>query len=165
MVEITLPILLQILQTAGILVGIIYYITIMRNQSKAREAQFLLQFNQVFQDKDAIKDWHDVLSMRFQDFRDFQENYDSKANQESYLQRSRIWRMLNTFGHILKRGLVNPDTVYDAISGEFIIRLWEHHGSIVKEIREHENAPHHLEGLEYCAIAMKKVEEKRARLA
>ena len=90
MVEITLPVVLQIIQTASILIGIVYYITIMRNQSKAREAQFLLQFNQVFQDKEAIKDWHDVLAMRFRDFQDFKENYDSKANEESYLQRSRI---------------------------------------------------------------------------
>jgi hypothetical protein len=37
MVEITLPIILQLLQTAGILVGIIYYITIMRNTQKTRE--------------------------------------------------------------------------------------------------------------------------------
>jgi len=37
MVEITLPIMLQIMQTVGILVGIIYYITIMRNTQKTRE--------------------------------------------------------------------------------------------------------------------------------
>jgi hypothetical protein len=37
MIEITLPLVLQILQTAGILVGIIYYITIMRNTQKTRE--------------------------------------------------------------------------------------------------------------------------------
>jgi len=43
MVEITLPIVLQILQTAGILVGIIYYITIMRNQQKTRELSLRAQ--------------------------------------------------------------------------------------------------------------------------
>jgi hypothetical protein len=37
MVEITLPIMLQILQTAGILVGIAYYLVIMRNSQKTRE--------------------------------------------------------------------------------------------------------------------------------
>jgi ribulose-5-phosphate 4-epimerase/fuculose-1-phosphate aldolase len=163
MVEITYQMALSTLQTAGILVGIIYYITIMRNQSRAREAQFLLQFNQVFQDKEAIRDWHDVLAMRFQDYQDFMENYDSKTNMESYLQRSRIWRMLNTFGHILKRGLVDPKTVYDAISGGFIVRLWDNHGPIIREIRKHENAPLHLEGLEYCAEAMRNVEKNKLR--
>jgi hypothetical protein len=37
MVEITLPIVLQIVQTVGILVGIVYYITIMRSQQRTRE--------------------------------------------------------------------------------------------------------------------------------
>ena len=43
MVEFTLPIVLQILQTAGILVGIVYYITIMRNQQKTRELSLRAQ--------------------------------------------------------------------------------------------------------------------------
>jgi hypothetical protein len=102
--------------------------------------------------------------MRFQDYQDFLENYDSTANPESYLRRSRIWRMLNTFGHILKRGLVDPETVYDAISGAFIVRLWDNHGPIIREIRKHENAPLHLEGLEYCAEAMKKVEDNKLQI-
>jgi hypothetical protein len=37
MFELTLPIVLQILQTAGILVGIAYYLVIMRNSQKTRE--------------------------------------------------------------------------------------------------------------------------------
>ena len=164
MVEITLPIVFQFLQTAGLLVGIIYYITVMRNQSRAREAQFLLQLNQVFQDKEAINDWYTVINMRFKDFKDFLENYDSSSgNSELYLQRSRIYRMLNTCGHLLQRGLVNPETVYDSLSGAFIVNLWDNHGPIIKELRIHENAPLHLEGLEYCAEAMKKVEDTRLK--
>jgi len=37
MVEITLPIILQIVQTVALVVGIIYYLTIMRNQQRTRE--------------------------------------------------------------------------------------------------------------------------------
>jgi len=79
----------------------------MRNQSRTREARFLLQLNQVFQDKEAIKDWHDVLTMEFKDYQDYLDKYDSTMNMENYLQRSRIYRMLNNFGHIVKRGLVD----------------------------------------------------------
>jgi hypothetical protein len=43
MVEITLPIVLQILQTVGILVGIVYYITIMRNSQRTRELSLQAQ--------------------------------------------------------------------------------------------------------------------------
>jgi hypothetical protein len=161
MVEITLPIVFQFLQTAGLLVGIIYYITTMRNQSKAREAQFFLQLNQIFQDKEAISDWYNVTQMRFKNYPDFLENYDSSANTELYLQRSRVYRMVNTSGQLLKRGLVNPETVYDVFNGALIVRMWDNHGPIIEEIRKHENMPLHLEGLEFCAEAMKKVEETR----
>ncbi len=37
MVEITLPIMLQIIQTVSLVVGIIYYLTIMRNTQRTRE--------------------------------------------------------------------------------------------------------------------------------
>jgi hypothetical protein len=55
MVEITLPIVLQIIQTVGILVGIIYYLIIMRNsqrnqklQLETRQAQLFMQWYQKF---------------------------------------------------------------------------------------------------------------------
>jgi hypothetical protein len=39
MVEVTIPIVLQVIQTVGILVGIIYYITIMRSNQKTQQLQ------------------------------------------------------------------------------------------------------------------------------
>ena len=135
----------------------------MRNQSKAREAQFLLQLNNVFQDKEAIKDWLNVLQMEFADYDDFLEKFDSEVNMENYLQRSRIYRMLNTFGHILKKGLVNPETVFDGISGDFIEDMWRKHSVIILEIRKRRNVPHYLEGFEYLAKAMKKIQDQRTK--
>jgi len=161
MVEITLSMLLDTIRTTGIIIGIIYYLSIMRNQSKTREAQFLLQLNQVFQDKEAIKDWHDVLVMEFQDYQDFLEKYDSTVNMENYLQRSRIYRMLNTFGHIIKRGLVAPETVYDGIQGGFIEDMWNKHSLIINEIRKQMRNPHFHEGFEYLVKTMKKVDEEK----
>jgi len=163
MVEITLSLLLDAIRTAGIIVGIVYYLSIMRNQSKTREAQFLLQLNQVFHDKGAIKDWYDVLTMDFKDYQDFVERYESSVNMESYLQRSRIWRMLNTFGLIIKRGLVDPEIVYDGIQGGFIEGMWTKYSIIIKEIRKTSGQPNFHEGFEYLAEAMKKVDENKKR--
>lgn len=161
MIEITAPLVLDVIRTVGILVGIVYYLSIIRNQSKTREAQFLLQLNQVFQDKEAIKDWYDVLFMDFTDYQDFTERYDSTVNMKNYLQRSRIYRMLNTFGLIIKRGLVDPEIVYDGIQGGFVEGLWNKHSIVIKERRKISNQPHFHEGFEYLANAMKKVDEKK----
>jgi len=163
MIEITIPIMLDTIRTLGIVVGIVYYLSIIRNQSKTREAQFLIQLNQVFQDKEAIKDWYDVLYMDFTDYQDFMERYDSSVNMENYLQRSRVYRMLNTFGLIIERGLVDPEIVYDGIQGGFVEQLWEKHSIVIRERRRIANQPHFHEGFEYLANAMKEVDEKKQR--
>jgi arginine exporter protein ArgO len=43
MVEFTIPLVLDIIRTAGILVAIVYYITIMRNQQRTRELSLKAQ--------------------------------------------------------------------------------------------------------------------------
>ena len=48
MVDITLPIVLQIVQTAGILVGIVYYIAIMRNNQRTQQMQLETRQAQLF---------------------------------------------------------------------------------------------------------------------
>lgn len=161
MVEITLQLVLQIIQTVSLVIGIIYYLTIMRNQNRAREAQVLLQLNQVFNEKEMIKDWAQFTMLEFMDLEDLREKTLPTRNMEGYLQRSRVWRLLTTLGLILQKGLVSPETIYDTLSGKYIIRMWERDGPIIKEMREQENTPHHLIGYEYLAEAMEKVEERR----
>jgi hypothetical protein len=90
MVEFTLPIVLQILQTAGIFVGIIYYITIMRNAQRTREltlraqeqavetrqAQLFMQLYTRWQDFD----WSEIgplLSPRLSGYEEFVEKRDN----------------------------------------------------------------------------------------
>ena len=75
--------LLTYLTLISVPVGVFYHILALRNQNRAREAQFLLQINQVFQDKEAVRDWYDVFNMQFQDYQDFLKKYDSEVNFES----------------------------------------------------------------------------------
>jgi hypothetical protein len=153
MVEFTIPLVLDIIRTAGIIVGIIYYLSMMKNQTKTREAQFLMQLNQVFQDKEAIKDWYEVLFMEFSDYQDYLDKFDSTVNMENYLQRSRIYRMLNNFGHIVKRGLVDPEAVYDGIQGGFVVDMWKKHGLLIREFRVQYNKPSFQDGFEINQVS------------
>jgi hypothetical protein len=88
MVEITLPIILQILQTAGILVGIVYYITIMRNSYKAQQMTLKATKTQVFLQMygaitpELIERVHEVIKWEWTDIEDF----DSKYGEKQYAQ-------------------------------------------------------------------------------
>ena len=74
MVEIAYQMVLQILQTVGILVGIVYYITILRNSQKARQTELLFQRHKV--DLDYVRSWADVLLVQeWKNMEDLDEKY------------------------------------------------------------------------------------------
>ena len=82
MVEITLPIVLQIVQTTGIIIGIIYYLTIMRNQQKSqqltletRQAQLLLNLMNTYRGTEFRRQWHTLFHIEWTDFEDFKERF------------------------------------------------------------------------------------------
>ena len=55
MVEITISLMLQMIQTVGILVGIFYYLMTLRNQNKTRRGQLLMQTYGRIDQPDRIK--------------------------------------------------------------------------------------------------------------
>ena len=80
MVEITYQIVLSTLQTIALIVGIVYYITIMRNQQRAqqktdaaRNSQILIQLYNRMSDVDVVERWLDLLSTEF-DLEELKQN-------------------------------------------------------------------------------------------
>jgi hypothetical protein len=116
MVEITLPIVLQIVQTIGILVGIIYYITIMRNsliaqeeaeRSRQREQILLrsqsysLEYTKAYAETVGMDDWKTV--------EEFHSKYGRQANPEAFAKWIYIRSVYNTAGLLLKEKTVDLD--------------------------------------------------------
>jgi hypothetical protein len=88
MVEITLPIVLQLLQTAGLLVGIVYYITIMRNsqrtqqmQLETRQVQLFMQMHQQLNstiiEHVGDSEWIDILNTKVSGFDEYLQKRES----------------------------------------------------------------------------------------
>ena len=103
MVEITIPIILQIVQTVGILVGIIYYITIMRNTNQTRQTELLLQRNKV--DLDYVRSWSDVIIVQdWKTIEELEERYPWETHVE---ERARVLYILNTYNNLGSRNLGN----------------------------------------------------------
>jgi hypothetical protein len=129
MVEITIPIVLQFLQTVGILVGIIYYITIMRNQSRSRQIQILKGANIL---GDHI--WN-LFDAKFTDFDDFWEKYGFESNPEFRKDFFDYFNQLEELGVYVKDGLL--DVRYLAlIGGGSIITMWEMYEPVHLGLRE-----------------------------
>jgi len=179
MVEITLPILLQIVQTAGILVGIIYYITIMRNSQRnqelarkaqeqsveTREAQLFMQIYQQLTSIESQKTWGELLNMEWDDIEDYRKKHDSTVNLDSWGKRGHIWWSYSTIGMMVKKGLIDPEMVYMTL-GNMVIMQWDKWSEVIYDTRERsvrqgvKGGPYMFKGFEYLNDEMVKLLEK-----
>ena len=185
MVEFTLPIILQILQTVGILVGIVYYITIMRNAQKTREltlhsqeltrtaqeqtletrqAQLFIYMYDRWSDPEFMKHFYEIQKWEWADYDDFLERYGRSKNPELYTHFGTIGRFLEGVGVLVKRKLIDPSLVDDLMSGH-ILRFWKIFGELIKERQVRENYPQLFEHVEYLqSVIMSIVESQHPEL-
>ena len=63
-------------------------------------------------------------------------------------------------GVLVRRGLIDPELVYDIMYGS-IISFWEKHETIIQGLREQFHSPQTLNDLEYIYKQMKVITEIR----
>jgi hypothetical protein len=182
MVEITLPIILQIVQTVGILVGIIYYITIMRNTQKTREltlqsqeltrkaqeqtletrqTQLFMQIFEQLSNEESMQSWAELVNKKVPDYDEFLLKYDSSVNPAHYAKRSRLWYSFNTIGELHRLGIIELDLAHRLQLSPMVITMWENWEHIIREIRARENAPEICEGFEYLYNELKRLRKEK----
>ena len=157
MVEITLPIVLQILQTAGILVGIIYYITIMRNQRKARQLQILKE------DSSTLENIIKVNSMEFSDYDDFIEKYGMDTDFSAWMDFLMVFNQFEEYGVYLKEGFLDIRFVV-LLTGGMILTLRERFMDVIREHRIRHNYPRFMIEAEYLMNNVKKYIDEHPEL-
>lgn len=141
MIEITLPIMLQILQTAGILVGIIYYITVMRNQNASRQIQIIRGV--------ASRDppnWR-WISIEWDDFEDFRSKY--VDTESEHWDNALLWfNNYEELGVYVREGLLDVRLVC-LLNGGTFTKSWERFEPILLEYRRRLDHPRYFIEAEY----------------
>ena len=164
MVEITLPIVLQIIQTVSISVGIIYYLFIMRNVQKSRQRDNLFfrfqSFDKTYNEAREYFTDEDWEGSTIEDYRN--RSAESRAN-FNYLH-----MRLNNIGIMLKEKMIEPDLFYQLFPPLQSMMVWEKIEPIMKEYRENTNDTAYCESFEYMYNDAKKrfpdLISRRARL-
>ena len=120
MVEITIPIVLQIVQTVGILVGIIYYITIMRNsqrtqqlQLETRKAQLYMQLFTKTSSEDFAKKALDLLRIEISNIDEFFEKYILGSDPSMHAKLFSMFWHIDGLGYMMSQELIDPEMVYN----------------------------------------------------
>ena len=150
MVEITIPIILQILQTAGILVGIIYYITIMKNsqrnqqmQLETRQVQLFMQMHQqlnsVITERVGDTEWIDMLSTKISGLDEYLEKRESDPKFKLLMDSS--IGFYETLGVLVKEGYLSIRLIVLTWAGATRLFYENILEPIIEELRVHWDYP------------------------
>ncbi len=159
MVDITLSIVLQFVQTAGILVGIIYYITIMRHAQKTRDltlkaqeqtletrqSQLFMNIYERFADKGFLDMVSEIRQFDYVDDDDFEKKYGQYDRNKAYA----VAAVFEGIGVLVKRGLIDIQLVNDLMPLT-IISVWEKMEPITMKARKSDwGSRYAYKGFEY----------------
>ena len=168
MAEITYQMVLSTIQTVSLVLGIIYYLTIMRNNQKnqqmqleTRQAQLFMYMYDRWSGPEFMKSWYEIRLWKWTGYDDFMDKYGDKNNPDRYLAFSTVSKFFEGLGVLVKRGFVEPSLVDDLMSG-FIIIFWEDFGeSFIKDMRVNQNFPQAFEWVEYLYNTIKPITESQ----
>ena len=168
MVEITYQMVLSTLQTIGLLVGIAYYLIIMRNsqrnqqiQLETRKVQLFIQLYQQLTSEETLKASMELMTLDIKDNDEYLKKYDSSVNPAHYAKRAHIWWIYNSIGELLRMGTIEHDLIDRLQLDAQVIIMWEKWEHIIKETRVRENLPHIWEGFEHLYNETKKIRDMR----
>ena len=140
MAEINYQLVLNTLQTAGLLIGIFYYIITLRNQQKSqqlaietRNQQFFMQIFNATTDEEGIN-----LVFEEQTWETFEERWDKYGIVNNPQAFGKWFKMMYThemFGVMVKRGLLDVTLVDDLFSGG-VLSMWNKYRTVVEGMRE-----------------------------
>jgi len=167
MIEITYQMVLSTLQTVGLLVGIAYYLIIMRNsqrnqqiQIETRQAQLFMQIFTRQYDIDQRRSLHLLNTLEYEDYDDFIEKYGPENNPDVYFRLSSLGTYFEGVGVLVKRNLVDPAMVDDLMSGR-IIDFWEAFGPYILAVRERTGDYEAFEHVEFLYNVIKSIQDKQ----
>ncbi len=165
MVEVTLTIVLQFVQTAGILVGIAYYITTLRLAQKAREAQVFLQFSNRIADDRFLVGFRNLLVIDSSTLVDFilKEVTKDSPIRDQWINIWYIIRSLEDLGGIVRGGFLGMSVIAYTTSG--VIKMtWEKIAPHIDEFREESNNIRWGSEIEYLYDELMKYHEEHPEL-
>jgi isopentenyl diphosphate isomerase/L-lactate dehydrogenase-like FMN-dependent dehydrogenase len=112
------------------------------------------------QTPEAMKIYQEIMNYEWRDYEDYVRKYGSAYNMEAAAKRLGTWNVYNSVGAMLRKGIVEPEDVYD-LGAHGIVQLWVKYRSIIEESRRRINGQDWLRDLEYLAGEMTKVKLKR----
>jgi len=141
-----------IVTAAGVLVGIVYYVLEMKNQTRIRQTDLIMRLYSTRTSNEFQESWKKVMSMESKDYR----NYEKWYEWSDFIV---VAGFFEGIGILLRRNLIDIGLVDDLFSYS-IQTIWERIKEVTERVRKHHNAPQIWEWFEYLYNEMKKREQR-----
>jgi hypothetical protein len=137
----------------GVLVAAIYYAMNLRENRRNGRITLTSNLMQMFQTPESLRHLIEFMHMEWTDYEDFEKKYGTENNIESASVRTSMWCNYNTLGELLKKGIVDEDTIYSTL-GWNIASLWKIFEPIIGEHRRRYMSRDQWTGFEYLGGRM-----------
>jgi hypothetical protein len=178
MIEITYQMILSTIQTIALIVGIVYYLTIMRNQQKTREltlksqeqtletrqTQLFMQIYQQINTEEWWTKWAELINLDVPDYETFLVEFDHSINPSSFGKRGHVWYTYNVIGHLLQDGKMEVVNAWRLV-GIMAVLQWEKWRDIILELRVKQSLPYYFSGFEYLYSELIRFRSEHPELA
>ena len=165
---------LSTVQTVSLVIGIVYYVTIMRNQQKTRElalkaqehatetrqTEIFMRLYEQLNNAETYTSWAELVNQKV-DNEEYVRKYDSSVNPVHFGKRAHLWFTFNTVGELLLMGIVKPELIYRLTLNTMVIIMWERWEHVIRETRVRENTPEIWGGFEHLYNEMVRLREER----
>ncbi|UCD44677.1 MAG: hypothetical protein JSV27_11275 [Candidatus Bathyarchaeota archaeon] len=155
---VTVETLLDVVPTVSLIVVLAYYAMQIKILNKNRRLQMIQQLWDWISTEEGYSNLNELMTMKWEDYEDFNRRYGAENNPDSYAKRFAVWRKMNGLGYLVKEGAVDVETVYEHAGGR-IIWMWMKFEPIVQEIQK--NFPYIGKWWEYLAKELQVVQRRR----
>ena len=147
-----------VVAAVGVLVGVVYYVLDMRNQTRMKKTDMLIKLYQSTNNNEFMDAFMRLMSVDVKDYQDYVKQYgDISKTVDNPMNRAFYTTVLfyDMVGVLLFRKLIDLVTVYD-VWGTYPIMLFEKVKPIVLGLRREFNEPDFYLGFEYLCAELKR---------
>jgi hypothetical protein len=151
-----------VVAAVGVVIGVVYYVLDMRNQTRMRKTDMLMKLYQSSTNNEFMDAFWKVMSLQVKDYQDYVKQYGSLSETDNPM--NRAFFTTATFyemvGVLLLRKLIDLVTVYDVWGSSNPVMIFEKIKPIVLGLRRDFNEPAFFMGFEYLCAELKRNESQ-----
>ncbi len=143
-----------VVAAVGVLIGVIYYVLDIRNQTKMRQTDLAIRLYQHFGTKEFLNSWWQVTTRKEKNYNEYIKNYGGTDLLH-------VGVFFEGIGVLLHRKLIEIDMARDLFSDSIKI-VWEETEPILKKMVEQRSIPEGWQWFEYLYNKVKRREQQLA---